>query len=55
MTTSYERGRFAEYTVKRMLEGVGYRWIIRSAVASNGSNVVAKKRGKWMLEELDIQ
>lgn len=49
MATSYERGRSAEYTVKRMLEGMGYKWIIRSAashtpidlLASNGKDILA--------------
>ena len=49
MTTPYELGRCAEYTVKRMLEGMGYRWIIRSAashtpidlLASDGNNILA--------------
>ncbi len=49
MRTPYERGRSAEYTVKRMLQEMGYRWVIRSAashspidlLASNGIETLA--------------
>jgi Holliday junction resolvase len=49
MRTPYERGRNAEYAVKRMLQEMGYRWVIRSAashspidlLASNGVETLA--------------
>lgn len=49
LPTNYKRGRSAEYKVKRRLEALGYRWIIRSAAShtpvdllcSNGSEILA--------------
>ncbi len=46
--TPYERGRAAEYAVKRILEARGFRWILRSAashspldlLASNGTEIL---------------
>lgn len=41
MATPYERGRSAEYTVKRMLEAMGYQWIIRSAASHTPIDLLA--------------
>jgi Holliday junction resolvase len=65
MRTPYERGRNAEYAVKRMLQEMGYRWVIRSAashspvdlLASNGVETLAvqcKVGGYISLAEKDL-
>ncbi|MCP8316014.1 MAG: restriction endonuclease [archaeon] len=61
MPSSYEKGRSAEYHVKKLLEEMGYSWIIRSSrsltpidlLASNGSEVIAVqvKARKYLSED----
>lgn len=52
MQTNYERGRAAEYHVKRLLEEQGYRYIIRSAASHTPIDLLAAKRN---LEVLAVQ
>ena len=49
--TPYQRGRSAEYTVKRMLQEMGYRWVIRSAASHSPIDLL----GSNGIETLAVQ